>query len=151
MDGRVLGRASLRSPRRRVRAVARPGALGPGHGPPPRDLADLRTRRSEPRQGRVRAPAGDLGAGATGARLRVGERMTVRGVIADKDTPISVIMSALFGTDPSDPEILAVERMSDDEIAREAAKLRHLVRRPVPGEKDAVIRKWCHQMRAGRA
>ena len=77
--------------------------------------------------------------------------MTVRGVIADKDTPISVIMSALFGTDPSDPEILAVERMSDDEIAREAAKLRHLVRRPVPGEKDAVIRKWCHQMRAGRA
>jgi hypothetical protein len=45
--------------------------------------------------------------------------MTVRGVIADKGTPISVIMSALFGTDPNDPEILAVEQMSDDEIARE--------------------------------
>jgi hypothetical protein len=57
----------------------------------------------------------------------------VRGVMAAKDTPLGAIMSALFGTDPNDPEIVEVARMSNEEIDQEAAKLHHLVRRPTPG------------------
>ena len=56
----------------------------------------------------------------------------VRGGIFYPDTPVSAIMSALFGTDPNDPETLAVEQMSDEEIEREAREIRERYGVPQP-------------------
>jgi hypothetical protein len=59
----------------------------------------------------------------------MGERVTERKLLFESDTPITLIMHALLGTDVDDPEIAEVERMSDEEIAKEAAEIRARLRR----------------------
>jgi hypothetical protein len=55
--------------------------------------------------------------------------VTVRGGLFEPDTPLGEIMATMFDTDPDDPEILAVEEMSYEEVAREAAEIRARLRR----------------------